>query len=65
MTVVELSPLERHLRVVRQICAHRPSGVSNDEAYRRMKADLERAFPDLDPAEYSRAVREIARATGV
>jgi hypothetical protein len=62
--VAELSPLERHLRVVRTIGAHRPA-APDYVAYGRMKAELVRDFPDLEPAEYSRAVREIARATGV
>lgn len=63
MKVAELTPLERRLRLVRQICAQRP--YPDYAAYERFKAEIVRDCPDLEPAEYERAMREIARATGV
>lgn len=63
--VADTPPLERWIARVRQIGAHRPS-YPDDNAYRRLKADLDRDFPDgLPPADYDRAIAVIAWATGV
>lgn len=63
MKVAELTPLERRLRLVRQICAQRP--YPDYAAYERFKAEIVRDFPRLSGAEYDRAVAVIAKAAGV
>jgi len=61
--IVELSPLERHLRRVRG------PGLARTETpdyrlYERMKADMVREFPALSPQDYQRAIRVITEACG-
>ncbi len=63
MNAAELSPLERHLQVVRAIGVQRPP-KPDYAAYERMKRDLDRSFPALSHSERERAIAVIARAAG-
>lgn len=56
--------LDRQLRVVRQIAAHRPAGP-NYAAYERFKAEFEADHPDAAPETYTRAMQVFAAACGV
>lgn len=63
MQVAE-KPLDAFLRYAATLSAYRTSGADY-ALYERLKGDLVRHCPDLEPAEYDRAIRAIARLAGV
>ena len=63
MQVAE-KPLDAYLRHAAALSAYRTKGADY-ALYTRLKNDLMRHCPDLEPAEYDRAIRAIARLSGV
>lgn len=63
MQVAE-KPLDAFLRHTASLSAYRTRGADY-ALYERLNGDLVRHCPDLEPAEYDRAIRAIARFAGV
>ena len=63
MQVAE-KPLDAYLRHAATLSAYRTRGADY-ALYERLKGDLVRHCPDLEPAEYERAIRCLSRLAGV
>lgn len=63
-TTAEQRPVDAYLRHAATLSAYRTRGADYG-LYERLKGDLVRHCPDLEPAEYERAIRAIARLAGV
>lgn len=63
MQVAE-KPLDAFLRHAATLSAYRTRGADY-ALYERLKGDLVRHCPDLEPTEYELAIRAIARLAGV
>lgn len=63
MQVAE-KPLDAFLRHAATLSAYRARGADY-ALYESLKRDLVRHCPDIEPAEYERAIRAIARFAGV
>lgn len=57
-------PVDAYLRHAAALSAHRTRGADYG-LYELLKGGLTRHCPDLSPAEYDRAIRAIARLSGV
>lgn len=57
--------IERFLMHVREVEAFRSSPYPDYAGYERFKREFLRDFPMATPAEYERAMSQIAKATGV
>lgn len=58
-------PIDRWLRVAREITAFRNYERADYATYDRLKAEFVRLFPQASPQEYERAMHQLARMTGV
>ena len=63
MEVAE-KPLDAYLRHAATLSAYRTRGADY-ALYESLKRDLVRHCPDLEPAEYDRAIARIARLAGI